>query len=336
VLVDSKAPKSSSPTEEVPQGKQPGARSGLKRKQSSKHTSESTTKASKSKSGHSKKETKSSSAMDTSLSHPSPPTPVVGKMHKEAQQASGGPTSLGATSKEGATLSSVVDMMALAYSTTETDPEISAPKDFISLKHDMDEGTKTHSFVYIFAGSNPSVLVDKTESAGDGLKTSYTTSDILKDTRSAFFTPDSLIDNPIIVLDESEEKEEVEKDKDTEDTLVPPPPSPKSAKYFINSLKPELSKLLASHSFASYLPTELKELPSMITALFKEIKELKQHVRDMEIELSGDLIEIPTKLETFTSTISSLSSQVAERKNIQWKLPAEFLNLPCQLSSIQE
>nr|GEV37490.1 retrovirus-related Pol polyprotein from transposon TNT 1-94 [Tanacetum cinerariifolium] len=48
VPVDSKAPKYSSSTEEVPQGKKPGARSGLRRKQSSKHTFESTTKASKS------------------------------------------------------------------------------------------------------------------------------------------------------------------------------------------------------------------------------------------------------------------------------------------------
>ncbi|GKA45683.1 hypothetical protein Tco_0738479 [Tanacetum coccineum] len=52
-----------------------------------------------------------------------------------------------------------------------------------------------------------------------------------------------------------------------------------------------------------------------------------QHIKDMEIKLPGDLIEIPTKLESFTSTISSLSSQVAELKNIQWKPPAEFLNL---------
>ncbi|GJX74206.1 retrovirus-related pol polyprotein from transposon TNT 1-94 [Tanacetum coccineum] len=48
VHVDSKAPKYSSPTEEVPQGKKPRARSGLRRKQSSKHTSKSTTEASKS------------------------------------------------------------------------------------------------------------------------------------------------------------------------------------------------------------------------------------------------------------------------------------------------
>ncbi|GKD95930.1 hypothetical protein Tco_1379827 [Tanacetum coccineum] len=102
VPVVSKALKPSSQTEEVPQGKKPGAKSGLKRKQSSKHTSESQTEAFKSKTGQSETETKSSSAKDKSPSHPSPPTPVVGEMDKEAQQAAGVPTSLGATSKEGA------------------------------------------------------------------------------------------------------------------------------------------------------------------------------------------------------------------------------------------
>nr|GEW30056.1 retrovirus-related Pol polyprotein from transposon TNT 1-94 [Tanacetum cinerariifolium] len=108
VPVDSKAPKYSSPTEE---------------------------------------ETKSSLAMDTTPSHPSPPTRVVSDMHKEAQQATGGPTYLGATSEEGA------------------HPQLSS-------------------------------------------------------------------DEPIIVSDESEEEENVEKDKDIKDTLVPPPPSPKSAQIF--------------------------------------------------------------------------------------------------------
>ncbi|GKA35682.1 hypothetical protein Tco_0722173 [Tanacetum coccineum] len=101
VLVDSKALKPSSQTEEVPQGKKPGAKSGLRRKQSSKHTSESKSEASKSKTGQLEKDTQSSSARDKSPSHTSPPTPVVGEMHKEAQQAGSGPTSLGATSEEG-------------------------------------------------------------------------------------------------------------------------------------------------------------------------------------------------------------------------------------------
>ncbi|GKF34897.1 hypothetical protein Tco_0108097 [Tanacetum coccineum] len=57
VHVVSKAPKPSLQTEEIPQGKKPRAKSGLRRKQSSKHTSESQTKASKSKTGQPKIET---------------------------------------------------------------------------------------------------------------------------------------------------------------------------------------------------------------------------------------------------------------------------------------
>ncbi|GKC75939.1 hypothetical protein Tco_1126713, partial [Tanacetum coccineum] len=83
----------------------------------------------------------------------------------------------------------------------------------------------------------------------------------------------------------------------------------------VTSLKPKLSKLLTSHDYASCFPTKLKELSSKITGLSGEIKELKKHVRDMEIELHRDLKEIPTKLETFTSTISSLSSQVNDTLN---------------------
>ncbi|GJV70734.1 retrovirus-related pol polyprotein from transposon TNT 1-94 [Tanacetum coccineum] len=104
----------------------------------------------------------------------------------------------------------------------------------------------------------------------------------------------------------------------------------------VHSLKPELSKLLASHSFASCLPTKLKELPSKFTELSREIKELKQHVKDMEIELHGDLKEISTKLETFTSPISSFTSYVAELKNIQWELPAKLQALPILVSSVQK
>nr|GEY23506.1 hypothetical protein [Tanacetum cinerariifolium] len=52
--------------------------------------------------------------------------------------------------------------------------------------------------------------------------------DILKDTRSAFFTLASPKDETIIVSDVSEEEENAKNDKDIKDTLVPPP-SPKLA-----------------------------------------------------------------------------------------------------------
>ncbi|GKD41804.1 hypothetical protein Tco_1262011 [Tanacetum coccineum] len=95
VHVDSKASKPSSQTEE----------------------------AYKSQTGQSKKETKSSSAKDKSPSHLSPPTPVVGEMHKEAHQAAAF-FILHSESASGHDAS--------ADSTAEVDPGISAPKDSIS------------------------------------------------------------------------------------------------------------------------------------------------------------------------------------------------------------
>ncbi|GJY94320.1 hypothetical protein Tco_0510681 [Tanacetum coccineum] len=179
----------------------PRARSGLRRKQSSKHTSESKTEASKSKTGQSDKETQSSLVKDKSPSHPSPSILVVGEMHKEAQQAAGGPTSLGETLKKDPTLSLVVSASgcdALANSTTEADPGIFAPNDFIPEQHED-------------------------------------LSNLMQDTRTSFLTPNSPRDEPTIVSDESEE-EETERYEDThttshdgpEDTSIQHPPSPKS------------------------------------------------------------------------------------------------------------
>ncbi|GJZ05067.1 uncharacterized mitochondrial protein-like protein [Tanacetum coccineum] len=150
VPVDSKTPKPSSHTKEVPQGKKPGAKSGLRRKQSSKHTSESKTKASKSKTGQSEKETQSSSTGQIRPSH-------------------------------------------------------------------------LHS------------------------------------------------------------------------TLV------------------------------------LKDILSKLNELTGEVQGLKNQVHYLEIELPGELKEIPTKLDNFTKTVTSLTSQVNKLKTLQWELPKEFLSLPTQV-----
>nr|GEX88103.1 hypothetical protein [Tanacetum cinerariifolium] len=215
--------------------------------------------------------------------------------------------------------------------------------------------------------TNPSVLVDQTKSVGDGLKTTHIDSGIneesradeiskkikledlsnlLNDTRSTFFTPDSLQDehfNPTssiskigsnssvngsgsitLVLDDALEQQKEKVEAEVASLKARPSYSDlnQPTNLLLTLLKPKLSKLLSIHNFASCLPTELKELPSKFTKLSGEIKKLKKHVKDMEIELPEELKKIPTKLETFTSTISSLTSRVAELKNIQWELPA--------------
>nr|GEV16520.1 hypothetical protein [Tanacetum cinerariifolium] len=138
VPVESKALRTSSKAKKkVSQGKILGAKTGLKRKQSSKHTSESKNEANKAS------------------------TPVVAEMHKEDQQVAGGPTSLGANSEEGADpqLSSGCD--ASADSTTKADPGIFATNDSIPLQKGMDEGTQNYSLDHILEGIDPSVFVDK-------------------------------------------------------------------------------------------------------------------------------------------------------------------------------
>ncbi|GJY24616.1 hypothetical protein Tco_0398274 [Tanacetum coccineum] len=295
VPMDSKDPQPFSQTKEVSQGKKPGAKSGLRRKQSSKHTSDSKTEASKSKTGQSEKETQSSSAKDKSPSHPLPPTPMVGEMHKEAQQAAGGPTSLGATSEDGAHLQLSSGHEALANSTIEADPGLSAPNDSIPSQQ------------------------DQTKSGGDGLKTAQTDSgtneesradeiskkikledlsDLLKDTRSAFFilTPQKL--NQSLFQMRVKRKKKLIKIKTLMLFLM-----------MFNYFSPRRMSWDNKKPKAEAEVASLKAMPSypdvnQLTNLL-----LKQHVKDMEIELPGDVKEVPTKLDTFTSTISSLTSQ---------------------------
>ncbi|GJT12605.1 hypothetical protein Tco_0859647 [Tanacetum coccineum] len=245
-----KTPKLQNPLHKLkrfPQGKKPKAKSGPRRKKSSKHTSESKNEASKSKTGQLEKDTQSSLTKDKSPSHPSPPTLVVGEMHKEAQQAVGSPTSIGAISEEGAHPQLSSDEPIIV--TNESKEEEADKGDTHDTSHDVPKNT--------------SVSISKISS----------NSRVNGSTRPFYLDIKQLTD------------------------------------LLVTSLKPELSKLLTSHNFASRLPTDLKELLSKFIELSREINELKRHVKDMEIELPRDLKEIPTKPETFT-LVSSVQKKL--------------------------
>ncbi|GKB41208.1 hypothetical protein Tco_0886150 [Tanacetum coccineum] len=248
----------------------------------------------------------------------------------------------------------------------------------ITQQQGMYEGTQNYSLDHIFARTNPSVLVDKTKSARDGLKTAHTNlginmesssaeisktikledlTKLMQDVKTDFMDLDSLEDEPIFVQDENKEEEEADKYKDThatsheetKDSSVPHLPSPRTvqlkeltnqvlllqsqnmkleqqknkaeaevalltaqpsypnvnqlSQLLVNSIKPELSKLLSSYDFNSFIQYELKEISSKFTVLSGEVKEIKKHV--------------------------------VELKALQWELPPEFLPLPSQVSSVQ-
>nr|GEU98512.1 integrase, catalytic region, zinc finger, CCHC-type, peptidase aspartic, catalytic [Tanacetum cinerariifolium] len=108
--------------------------------------------------------------------------------------------------------------------------------------------------------------------------------------KPSFKDLDSPKDNPVIIVDKSDEDEPNAKPKDTS---VPRSSSPNNS-----------------------LPTELKDLPSKFNEPTKEIKGLKTQVHKLEIKLLKELKEIPTKLKDFTKTATNLTFQVAELKTL--------------------
>ncbi|GJV54994.1 retrovirus-related pol polyprotein from transposon TNT 1-94 [Tanacetum coccineum] len=150
-----------------------------------------------SQTGHSLKETQSSSAKDLNPSQPPTSTLVVAGIHKEFQQATSGPISLGVTGEEGAhpQLSSVVSTSlskpiylastilhsesasrhdASTNSTSEVDLEKSAPHDSISQQQGMDKGTQNYSIDHIIAVLDLNIHVEKTKFASERLETVLT------------------------------------------------------------------------------------------------------------------------------------------------------------------
>ncbi|GKC03592.1 hypothetical protein Tco_0995202, partial [Tanacetum coccineum] len=129
-------------------------------------------------------------------------------------------------------------------------------------------------------------------------------------------------DEPIIIQDA--EQEEVDADKagfeKTQDT----------------KLKKEKSKVEAEVALLSALP-RYPNVEHLTELLVKSLKlELSKLLSSHLIVLPGDLKEIPSKLKRFSSTITSLTTQVSELKTLQWDLPTEFLNVPRQMSSVQD
>ncbi|GJV36346.1 hypothetical protein Tco_1408823 [Tanacetum coccineum] len=211
---------------------------------------------------------------------------------------------------------------ASANSIVEADPRKSAPSDFIPQQQGMNEGTKNTSYDHLFAGaSNIAKQIEEVEASS-----TIKLEDLAKrvqNVQPSFKDLNSLEDDPIIVVDDSDEDEEanietedassqkhkleLEKNKaEVEVALLKAQHSFPNAgqlnELLVKSLQTEFSKILSAHDFSSSLPTKLKGLPSKFNELTEEVKGLKKQVHELEIKMPGDLKEIPTKLEGFTKT----------------------------------
>ncbi|GJZ69698.1 reverse transcriptase domain-containing protein [Tanacetum coccineum] len=279
-------------------------------------------------------------------------TPMVFEMHKEDQQATGDPKSLRVTSEEIAN-----PQLSSADLTTEVDLGLSAPNDSIPQQQEqtqsISEGLET-VLTQPIIGKGPSFIARQVEEEEESRTIKLEDLEkLVLNVRPSFKYLDSPEDDPIIVVDDSNEDDEAGKDgvhtttnAKTEDVSVPKSSSPRTKlklkpnmgklnELLVKSLQTEFSKILYDHDFSSSLTTKLKELPSKFNELTEEVKGLKKHVHELEIDLSGDLKEIPTKLEDFTKTVISLTSQVTELKTLHSELLAEFIFMPTQVEMVQ-
>ncbi|GJU13854.1 hypothetical protein Tco_1136250 [Tanacetum coccineum] len=302
-------------------------------------------------------------------------------------QATSGPNSLGVTSevRSGPQLISVVSASSTKHvfsastiihsesasghdastdSTTEANLGKSNPKDSLSQQQGNDEGTTNFSYDHFIAGANPSVLVDKTKSVGDSLGTIQPNTKTKKapkteqefDTSLEFNTSSTAADDEEIKL---EDLSKLVKDIDT---LVSPPPSPKSIQIqeltnrvlLLQSQKCKLEKahvaaqakatlskaqpaFLNVKQLTKLLVTSLKpELLKLLTdhnfssSIPTELKELPSKINDID----GVVGEIKKYVEELEVEVPVLTSKVVALEKIKLDLPARLLALPKQISSI--
>ncbi|GJS57481.1 hypothetical protein Tco_0652265 [Tanacetum coccineum] len=274
-------------------------------------------------------------------------TPVFAELHKEALQATSGLTSLGVNGHDASTTFTAKD-----------DLDKSDPKDSLPPKQGTDEGTINYSFDHVIEGTYLSVLVDKTQSARDGLETIQTKTRTKKEptTKHLFETDTKDISG------DDEDDIQVEVQTKTKDTFVPhPSQSRKSIKIqdllnqdlllqsynyklekekattkdeatflkaqpsflnvqhlielLVNSLKPELDKMLKDHDFSASLPSEQKGLPTKFDEINGSLGQLKRYAETLEIEVPRDLKELLAKLYPTKTTPHNEGQQIKDK----WK-----------------
>nr|GEV76282.1 hypothetical protein [Tanacetum cinerariifolium] len=196
---------------------------------------------------------------------------------------------------------------ASTASTTVVDLENSAPSDFVPQHHAYHK--KRASSVSIQIEEETSSIIKLEDLAK-----------LVSHVQPSFKDLDSPKDDPVIVVNDSDEDEDDEvyatKNIEIEDTSVAKSLSPRLLRSVFGEMIREMENgsgvVVVSFVTAYFLVLWIK-----FNDLTEEIKGLKNQVHNLKIKLPGYLKEIPPKLKDFTQTVTSLTSQVAELKTLQ-------------------
>ncbi|GJR27457.1 hypothetical protein Tco_1103689 [Tanacetum coccineum] len=271
-------------------------------------------------------------------------------MHKEDQQATGGPTSLGVTSEARANpqLNSGMSAFNLnepIYSASFIIHSESASGNDASAAStaEADPGNYAPS-------TDPHVLVDQTKSVSKGLET-VLTQPITGKGPARFKELDSPEDDPVIVVDDSDEDEDDEihatKNVEIKDTSVPKSSSPKSSqiqeltnqvlilqsqKYKRelekNKAKAEAALLKAQPSFPN-----MEQLKELLVKYFKTEFSNIIYAYDFSSSIPTKLKDLPSKLNELTGEVKELKKQVHELKI---ELPGDLKEIPTKLDDFSK
>ncbi|GJV35283.1 hypothetical protein Tco_1407760 [Tanacetum coccineum] len=284
-----------------------------------------------SKTGHSKKRKKSSSAMDSNPSQPPVSTTMDPGMHKEDQQETGGLTSLGVTSEARANpqLSSGMSAFnlnepiysasfiihyestsgndALVVSTAEADPRNSTPSDFVPQQ--QGKGTNSITRQVDEEEASRTIKLEDLAKLVSNVQLSFKDLDSPED--------DLELTIQVLILQSQKHKLELEKNKaKAEAALLKAQPSFPNVEQLnellVKSLKTEFSNILSAHDFSSSLPTELKNLPSKFNKLTEEVASVQAKLKTLDA-LPGLLSHVIKALNKFAQVLDFASSKVRDQ-----------------------
>ncbi|GKB33798.1 hypothetical protein Tco_0873199 [Tanacetum coccineum] len=346
-----KAPKPSSNVKMVPQGTNPAAKPGHK-----KHST-----SSKQPSVSSKE------AIDSNPIQPPVSILVDTGMHKEDQQATGGPTSLGVTSKARANpqLSSGMSVFNLnepiysasfnihsesvsgndasVGSTVEADPRNSAPSDFVPQQQGMNEGTKNTSYDHLFASTNLHILTNQTKYVSEVLETAFTqpitgkgaslvARQIEEETSSTIKLEDlaklvSHVQSIFKDLDSPEDDPVIVMDDSDKDKDDEVHATENSQKH---KLELEKNKAEAEAALLKAQPSfpNVEQLKELLVKSLKTEFLNILSAHDFSSSLPTELKDLPSKLNELTGEVKGLKKQVHE---LEIELPGNLIEIPTKL-----